>query len=526
METNTHMSEQDNSSSSSDSDSIGWEELETEQESVLCLFCSDVFDTVTANLQHCVEIHNFNLTTLKHKFNMDCYSFIKLINYIRKNKVPSDEVMACSECLWADDIYYSPVLENDSWLLFDFEEFFETGETNESYDRCISSEVEMDTSEVENNVIKELRRELQKKNEMIELLTDGMRRMQQQMQKMIGISDDDDNDLDKRMAICSGNSSSGSSGAYFGSYEGPSIHQEMIEDKVRTDTYKCAIQQQNGINVKGKIVLDLGCGTGILSLFAAEAGASKVYAVDNSSIIHYTMEIIRANKFEDVIVAVKKPIEDDRMPFVEVDVIVSEWMGYFLLFEGMLDSLIHARDGYLKSGGLLMPNRCSMHLCGSHLPELHDKAVKFWSNVHGFDMRCIARDTQSSAVVHYAKEEQMITSSCQLRSFDLYTCKREDTEFTASFSLTSHVEQPTQLTTLVGYFKVFFDVAEPVQFSTSPSDPTTHWEQTLFHLPEPFTVRPGELINGEITCCKHKKYPRSLDVKIKIRDLNLQYFVE
>lgn len=118
METNTHMSEQDNSSSSSDSDSIGWEELETEQESVLCLFCSDVFDTVTANLQHCVEIHNFNLTTLKHKFNMDCYSFIKLINYIRKNKVPSDEVMACSECLWADDIYYSPVLENDSWLLF------------------------------------------------------------------------------------------------------------------------------------------------------------------------------------------------------------------------------------------------------------------------------------------------------------------------------------------------------------------------------------------------------------------------
>jgi protein arginine N-methyltransferase 3 len=49
----------------------------------------------------------------------------------------------------------------------------------------------------------------------------------------------------------------------------------------------------------------------------------------------------------------------------KVDAIVSEWMGYFLLFEGMLDSVIYARDHYLSSTGKLLPNRCTISLVGS-----------------------------------------------------------------------------------------------------------------------------------------------------------------
>lgn len=57
-------------------------------------------------------------------------------------------------------------------------------------------------------------------------------------------------------------------------------------------------------------------------------------------------------------------MEDTSIPQEKVDVIVSEWMGYFLLFEGMLDSVMYARDKHLAKGGLLLPNRCSMHLVG------------------------------------------------------------------------------------------------------------------------------------------------------------------
>ena len=42
-----------------------------------------------------------------------------------------------------------------------------------------------------------------------------------------------------------------------------------------------------------KVVLDVGCGTGILSMFAAKAGASHVIGIDQSEIIYQAMDIVR-----------------------------------------------------------------------------------------------------------------------------------------------------------------------------------------------------------------------------------------
>lgn len=55
---------------------------------------------------------------------------------------------------------------------------------------------------------------------------------------------------------------------------------------------------------------------------------------------------------------------EDLTTIPQVDVIVSEWMGYLLLFEGMLDSVVHARDHHLKPGGLILPNRCTLSIVG------------------------------------------------------------------------------------------------------------------------------------------------------------------
>jgi type I protein arginine methyltransferase len=70
---------------------------------------------------------------------------------------------------------------------------------------------------------------------------------------------------------------------YFRSYSSVGIHEEMLRDKLRTNAYREAIYRNKHL-FKGKTVLDVGCGTGILSLFAASAGAKKVFAVDMASI--------------------------------------------------------------------------------------------------------------------------------------------------------------------------------------------------------------------------------------------------
>jgi type I protein arginine methyltransferase len=96
---------------------------------------------------------------------------------------------------------------------------------------------------------------------------------------------------------------------YFGSYSHFNIHEEMIRDRARTEAYKKAIEQNRHL-FQGKTVLDIGTGTGILSLFAAQCGAKTVYAVDNADIAEFAKYIIEKNGFSKVIKVIKRKIED------------------------------------------------------------------------------------------------------------------------------------------------------------------------------------------------------------------------
>ena len=57
-------------------------------------------------------------------------------------------------------------------------------------------------------------------------------------------------------------------------------------------------------------------------------------------------------------------MEEIKLPVPKVDIIISEWMGYFLLYESMLDSVLWARDKYLVPGGKMLPDRAVMYIAG------------------------------------------------------------------------------------------------------------------------------------------------------------------
>ncbi len=133
------------------------------------------------------------------------------------------------------------------------------------------------------------------------------------------------------------------------------VHRTMICDRVRTDSFRRAI---DSVVRPGDIVLDVGAGTGILSLFAARAGAARVYAVERTTVAVLAQELAVANGVAEIVQVIHGDVMDIELP-ERVDVIVSEWLGGFGIDEGMLAPVIAARDRWLKPGGAMIPRSVS-----------------------------------------------------------------------------------------------------------------------------------------------------------------------
>lgn len=151
----------------------------------------------------------------------------------------------------------------------------------------------------------------------------------------------------------------------------------MLRDETRTHAYHSAFELMK-VDFKDKLVMDVGAGTGILSIFAAKAGAKMVYAIEPSKTNELATKLIEENGLSDRIKVIKKKAEElivlEDLP--QVDIIISEWMGYCLLYEGMLPSVLYARDHFLVKGGLIFPERAKIFVAG-----VNDQAYKFYNDL-------------------------------------------------------------------------------------------------------------------------------------------------
>ena len=100
---------------------------------------------------------------------------------------------------------------------------------------------------------------------------------------------------------------------YFDSYAHFGIHEEMLKDEVRTLTYRNSMWHNKHL-FKGKVVLDVGCGTGILFMFAAKAGAKQVIGVDMSSIVDHAKQIVKDSGLADVVTIIRGKVEEISLP--------------------------------------------------------------------------------------------------------------------------------------------------------------------------------------------------------------------
>lgn len=116
--------------------------------------------------------------------------------------------------------------------------------------------------------------------------------------------------------------------------------------------------------------------------------------------------------------------------------------------------------------------------------------VDYWSNVYGFKMSCMKAEVIREANIETCNAQEIITSVAQLQSFDLYKVDTNCVNFSSTFELS--VKKTGSLTAIVGYFDVFFDLDNPISFSTGPQATPTHWKQTVFSLSEPISISEGK----------------------------------
>eukprot|EP00258_Populus_trichocarpa_P017342 XP_006378073.1 probable histone-arginine methyltransferase 1.4 [Populus trichocarpa] len=294
-------------------------------------------------------------------------------------------------------------------------------------------------------------------------------------------------------------------------YYGQLLHQQnMMQDYVRTGTYYAAVIE-NRADFFGRVVVDVGAGSGILSLFAAQAGAKHVYAVEASEMAEYARKLIAGNpSLGERITVIKGKVEEVELP-EKADILISEPMGTLLVNERMLESYVIARDRFLVPNGKMFPTVGRIHMAPFSdeylFVEIANKAL-FWQqqNYYGVDLTPLygsAFGGYFSQPVVDAFDPRLLVAPTICHVLDFTEIKEEDL-YEIVIPLKFIASVGTRVHGLACWFDVLFNGSTVQRWlTTAPGAPTTHWYQLRCVLSQPLYVMAGQEITGQLRMVAH-----------------------
>ena len=274
------------------------------------------------------------------------------------------------------------------------------------------------------------------------------------------------------------------------------VHRTMIHDRVRTEAFRRAIES---VVRPGDVVLDVGAGSGILSVFAARAGAARVYAVEATTVAVVAQGLAAANGAAGIVQVIQGDIMEVELP-ERVDVIVSEWLGGFGIDEGMLAPVIAARDRWLKPGGAMIPRSVTAWTALVNDQYTGEMVEFLRDNPYGLRLDALAEMTvneifYSGTFRHLAAGDRR-SEPGRLWTTDADLVRLEQAQAPHQAETLLPVRDHGTANALALWFSA--ELTPGILLSVGPGDPPTHWGMTTAPLRSPVELTPGMAVRARV----------------------------
>jgi protein arginine N-methyltransferase 1 len=259
----------------------------------------------------------------------------------------------------------------------------------------------------------------------------------------------------------------------------------MIGDRVRMDAYAAALRR---VISPDSVVLDIGAGTGIMSLIACKAGARRVYAVEPSGAVQILIAAARDNGFAERVVVLQQRSTEVTLPD-RADVIVSDLRGVLPPYRTHFADIADARRRLLAPEGRLVPTRDTLWVAVISAPDAFERRRSVWrSQPEGLDMRSAIPFVDNAIEKYRARPDELLGEPVRWASLDYPTIASEAVRGSGTCTIARDGAAHGLL--------VWFDteLVEGIGYSCAPGAPEGIYGQIFFSWPAAVELRRGDRV--------------------------------
>ena len=262
---------------------------------------------------------------------------------------------------------------------------------------------------------------------------------------------------------------------------------QMLSDRVRMDAFRKAIFK----TVKaGDIVVDMGAGTGLLGIWALQAGAKKVYAIEKTDAINLAKDIAKANNYLDEIEFINKNSMDVELP-ERANVLISETLGSFGIDENTIRFTNDARQRFLVDDGILIPQSVEMFVSPVEDTKTYNK-IDFWRHIPNINFSPAFELFSKKIMIESVDRKGLLARPTSLGKVDFTQNAKEN--FAAREYI--KIEKAGVIHGVAGWFNC--KLCEGIEINTSPKSAITHWKQAFFPFRDPIEVIQNDILDWAV----------------------------